>query len=226
MYEADILSVIFTGKILLFLPFLVVACRQDLRTRTVFDSVWILAAAALLPAIIIETAVLGVHNLFNNIAAGILMFLLTFVCFYFKVFGGADCKAFLLIAFFFPPDFLPFIYPTSGFLFSVSFVYSFLFSLISSVPVSVFMNSLVAASVLSLFWALLDFKTGNKTGNKTNSKPGGKTDDKPDGLSFVKWLRLEVPFMLPLLIGFTTAILFGNSVFKILFFVFSFLQGN
>jgi len=222
MYEADILSVIFTGKILLFLPFLVVACRQDLRTRTVFDSVWILAAAALLPAIIIETAVLGVHNLFNNIAAGILMFLLTFVCFYFKVFGGADCKAFLLIAFFFPPDFLPFIYPTSGFLFSVSFVYSFLFSLISSVPVSVFMNSLVAASVLSLFWELLDFKTGRKIGNKI----GNKISSEPNDFSFSKWLRLEVPFMLPLLIGFIATILFGNSVFKILFFIFSFLQGN
>jgi len=222
MYEADILSVIFTGKILLFLPFLVVACRQDLRTRTVFDSVWILAAAALLPAIIIETAVLGVHNLFNNIAAGILMFLLTFVCFYFKVFGGADCKAFLLIAFFFPPDLLSFIYPTSGFLFSVSFVYSFLFSLISSVPVSVFMNSLVAASVLSLFWELLDFKTGRKIGNKI----GNKISSEPNDFSFSKWLRLEVPFMLPLLIGFIATILFGNSVFKILFFIFSFLQGN
>jgi len=151
MYEADILSVVYAGKILLFLPFLVIACRQDIQTRTVSDSVWIVAAAAILPAIIIETSVLGLYSLFNNIAAGILMFLLTFVCFYFKVFGGADCKAFLLIAFFFPPDIFSFIQPISGFSFSVFLIYSFLFSLISSVPVSVFMNSLVAASVFSLF---------------------------------------------------------------------------
>jgi len=213
MYDADILSVIFAGKVLLFLPFLMVACRQDLRTRTVSDSVWILAAATLLPAIIIETSVSGAYSLFNNIAAGILMFLLTFICFYFKIFGGADCKVFLFIAFFFPPDLLSFVHPVSGFSFSVSFAYSFFLSLSSSVPVSVFMNSLVAASVLSVFWVLLDFKTGDKSG-------------KTGGFSFAKWLRLEMPFMLPLLIGFITAILFGNSVFKILFFVFSFLQGN
>jgi len=203
MYEADILSVIFAGKILLFLPFLAIACRQDLRTRTVSDSVWVLAAAALFPAIMIEISVLGLSGLFNNIAAGILMFLLTFVCFYFKVFGGADCKAFLLIAFFFPPDLYSFIHPVSGFSFPV---YSFLFSLISSVPASAFMNSLVAAFVFSLFRILWDFKTG--------------------GISFAKWLRLEIPFMLPLFIGFITAVLFGNSVFKLLFHIFIFLQGN
>jgi len=154
MYEADIFSALFfisAGKTLLFLPFLAAACRQDLQSRTVSDSVWVLSAAVLLPVIIAEVSVLGVYSLFNNIAASGLMFLLTFVCFYFKVFGGADCKAFLLIAFFFPPDIFSFIQPISGFSFSVFLISSFLFSLISSVPVSVFMNSLVAASVFSLF---------------------------------------------------------------------------
>ena len=208
-----------------------------MKSRTVSDIVWVLAAAVLLPVIIIEASVLGWGNLFNNIVAGILMFLVTCICFYFKLFGGADCKAFTLIALFFPPalyppsstaaDFSHSIYSLSIHslpiyslsihslpiyslsihslpIYSLSIhslpVYSFLFDLISSVPVSTFMNSLIAAAVFSVFRPFWGFKPGS--------------------ISFTKWLQLEIPFMLPLFIGFIAAILFGNSVFKILSFIF------
>jgi len=220
VFETDILSVIYIGKILLFLPFAALACLHDLRSRTVPNSVWVIAAAAMFPMIVIEAAVFGIHVLFNNAAAGFLMFLWMFVCFRFKIFGGADCKAFILIAFFFPPDLLSFVsfiffgsftstgYVASGF---PSFVYSpvvyspavytpaiysLIFDLISSVPVSAFMNSLLAAAVFSLFRLLWDFKNGSA--------------------SLVKWLGVEMPFMLPLFVGFVTAVLFGNFVFKLI----------
>ena len=202
MFGTDIPSVIFTVKIILFLPFLIAAAFQDLRAETVSDSVWAAAAAVLLPVIMIDAFFGGLQGPVRSAAAGILMFVFASVCFYFKIFGGADCKVFVLLAFFFPPDFCSF---------SFSFMPSFpllIFSVFSSFPVSVLMNSLAAAVLFSFFPMLQRFGA----------------DMRDIGCLF----RFEVPFLFPFVLGFITAAVFGNLIFKTLslIFVFVFFQGN
>lgn len=198
MFGTDILSVIFAVKIILFLPFLAAAAYQDLRTKTVSDSVWAALAAVLLPVIVIDVVFGGLPSLIQSAAAGILMFAFASVCFYFKIFGGADCKAFVLLAFFFPPD-------ISSFSFMPSFPL-LIFFIFSSFPVSVLMNSLAAAVLFSFFPMLQCFG-----------------DDSRD---ISRLLRFEVPFLFPFVLGFITAAVFGNLIFKTLFLIFVFLQGN
>jgi Type IV leader peptidase family. len=181
----DSLSAIRFLKIALFLLFFAEAARQDFLTKTVSDSVWEILFLLLFPTVIFETFLFGFHYFFDILASVLIVFLFSFIHFYLGIFGGADCKAFLLIAVFFPIRFSSSADP---------FFLSSFFSVFSSFAFSVLVNSLFFAAVFSLsFFLSLFFSVPHS-----------------DRFSLKHLLLLKIPFFIPLFFGFLTAAVVGN----------------
>ena len=189
MTLSDPSSAIRFFKIALFLLFLAEAGRQDFLTKTVSDSVWKILFLLLFSTAIFETFLFGYRYLFDIFASVLIVFLFSFIHFYLGVFGGADCKAFLLIAFFFPIRFSS----AAG-----SFFLSSFFSVFSSFAFSVFINSLFFAAVFSLSFSLFLLAVSN-----------------PDRFSLKHLLLLKIPFFISLFFGFLTATVVGNILFPV-----------
>jgi len=188
MTFSDPSSAIWFFKLALFLLFLAEAGRQDFLTKTVSDYVWEILFLLLFPTVIFETFLFGYHYLFDLFASVLIVFLFSSLHFYLGIFGGADCKAFLLIAFFFPIRFSSAV---------GSFFLSSFFSVFSSFAFSVFINSLFFAAVFSLSFSLL----------LTVSDSGS--------FSLKHLLLLKIPFFIPLFFGFLTAAVVGNILFPV-----------
>ena len=187
MTLSDPSSAIRFFKIALFLLFLAEAGRQDFLTKTVSDSVWEILFLLLFPTAIFETLLFVFPYLFDLFASVLIVFLFSLIHFYLGIFGGADCKAFLLIAFFFPIRF------SSA---ADSFFLPFFFSVFSSFTFSVFLNSLFFAAVFSLSLLLLAVSDSGR-------------------FSLKHLLLLKIPFFLPLFFGFLTAAVVGNILFPV-----------
>jgi hypothetical protein len=187
----DSLSAIRFLKIALFLLFFAEAARQDFHTKTVSDSVWQILFLLLFPTVIFETFMFGFHYFFDILASVLIVFVFSFIHFYLGIFGGADCKAFLLIAVFFPIRF------SSS---TDSFFLSSFFSVFSSFAFSVLVNSLFFAAVFSLsfFLSLFFFSVPNS-----------------GSFSLKRLLLLKIPFIIPLFFGFLTAAIVGNILFPV-----------
>ncbi|WNY28936.1 hypothetical protein MmiEs2_11490 [Methanimicrococcus stummii] len=102
MNETEILTIAAVFKIILYLTVLFIASIQDLKSRTVSDKLWLTSFLLLIPAILLETSAAGFSHLIDILFSFILFFIFSALCFSTQIFGGADCKAFLLIAIGFP----------------------------------------------------------------------------------------------------------------------------
>jgi len=203
----------------LFLFVLILASISDFRTRAVSDSLWIVLILFLFPIAFFEIFLFGFPYFFDIFLSSTIIFVFAAFCFYFKIFGGADCKAFLLMAAFFPIRFSA-LYPffdfhnLSGFLFSI-------FSLIlSSFIVSVLMNALLLSLIfLIIYSGIFIFHThffSLSFLNNSQKQFQASLLVKPS-------LNSEFPFFIPLLGGFLAALLFENIIFRGLVFLIRFL---
>ncbi|MDV0446954.1 hypothetical protein MsAg5_08220 [Methanosarcinaceae archaeon Ag5] len=145
----DFLSLLFKIKILLCLFFLAAASRQDLKTRTVSDSIWIKLLFCSLPILIIETYFLGISHVISIVGTVFLMFAISAALFYFRIFGGADTKALICLSILFPED------PISFF---------------ESAAMTTLMNSVIFIFVLPIFLLLKNIKNFKQQ----NTKPALK----------------------------------------------------
>jgi len=188
-------------KYFFFILAFILASRQDFQSRLVSDSIWFCLIFFLFPVIAAEIFVLGVSHFFDIAVSVCLVFIFAAVCFYFRIFGGADGKAFLLIAAAFPIEFsaLFFNHPESD-----SQFYFLLFGfavLFSSFFISVLMNSLLLSLIFVLIRAgiILFFQKNNQS---------------------IQSISAPVPFFIPLTGGFLAAALFGNLIYQGLLFIF------
>lgn len=127
MKSDDFLSFISAAKIIFVLFILAVASAQDIRSRTVSDKIWIAGIFLLFPMTIFETVLIGFSYPLQIIVSSSLFLFLSSFFFYFKIFGGADCKAFLFLSVVFSIPFFEYTHPLQ---------------ILFSIPISVFMNSL------------------------------------------------------------------------------------
>ena len=185
-------------KSFFFILAFILASRQDFQSRLVSDSIWLCLIFFLFPLIAAELFVLGASHFFDIAVSVSLVFIFASACFYFRIFGGADGKAFLLIAAAFPIEFsaLFFNHPESDSRFY--FLLSGFALLFSSFFISVLMNSLL----LSLIFVLI--RVGTVRFLRINNQSIGA----------------PIPFFIPLTGGFLAAVLFGNLIHQGLLFIF------
>ena len=82
--------------------FLLYSCRSDLRTRTVPNELWGVVFVAALPLVIADVLVRGSEYLLHTIIAVMGIYMVVYVLFRLKVFGGADAKAIIALSFIIP----------------------------------------------------------------------------------------------------------------------------
>ena len=203
----------------LFLFVLILASISDFRTRTVSDSFWIVFIFFLFPITFFEIFLFGFPYFFDIFLSSTITFVFAAICFYFQIFGGADCKAFLLMAAAFPICFSTLylffdFHNLSDFLFSI-------FSLIlSSFIVSVLMNALLLSLIfLTIYFCIFIFHTHFFSLSFLNNYQ----KQFQASLLVKPSLNSEFPFFIPLLGGFLAALLFENIIFRGLVFLICFL---
>ncbi len=193
---ADALPFIFFLKSVVLLFFLCAACVSDLRTRSVPDSLWLAAFLTLFPMIVAEIFIIGFSRLFDISVSAVFVFLFSAACFSLHIFGGADCKVFLLISIAFP--------------FGQSDLFS-LSDLFSSVPFTVLFNSLLLSLIFLFSFFVIRFFKRIHSERLTDSSAGL--------VSAGQMLTFSFPF-LPSITGGLILAFCGINLFWILFFFF------
>ncbi len=89
-------------KILICLPFLLYASYSDIKTRRVSNDVWKLMIVAGSPFILYEIIVYGLSHIIHLMISFGFIFVFVYILFYLNAFGGADAKAFMVIALIIP----------------------------------------------------------------------------------------------------------------------------
>lgn len=89
-------------KVLVCLPFLLYACYCDIKTRQVSNKLWYWMLIATAPFIIYQIIMLGWPYVIRTLLSFIIIFILGYILFELKAFGGADAKALMVIALIFP----------------------------------------------------------------------------------------------------------------------------
>lgn len=193
---------LFVFKFILFLTALIAASLQDLRTRTVSDSIWVFLILSVFPVIITEIFVIGSFSLLDIFISASIMFLICSFSFALHIFGGADCKIFVLISAAFPFPFSAFVLASASV--SIVNIYSFTAALFSGAGISVLMNSLLLSLI---FMTILFFIQLFQNFRSFASDP----------LSFFIFLKnhliQKIPFLVPITAGFVAYFLFGNLIF-------------
>ena len=95
-----------TSSFVLCILMLSYACYSDLRTRTVSNKVWGVFFVAALP-ITLYKLIVGDVSLFHTVAAVLLVYGVGVTLFHLHVFGGADAKALIALAFLYSSPLLP-----------------------------------------------------------------------------------------------------------------------
>ena len=183
------LSFIFVLKSAVFLLLLLTASVQDIRTRTVSDSVWIIGLILILPLVAIEIVICGIPRLLILFISAVFFFLFSLVCFSLRLFGGADCKAFLILSVLFPIE--------GG-------------DILNSLSFLVLFNSLLLSIVFAIFYIFKEFnffKCPSLASKKLTSKEFPVKDI----------LKLQTPFFPAMAGGFILS-LCGVHLFFFLFF--------
>ncbi|WNY27558.1 A24 family peptidase [Methanolapillus ohkumae] len=133
----------FIKTVLCFL-FLTAAGYQDIRTRTVPDSLWGKLLLLTFPILILETMKIGAEigigsgfqYIFQIFFSGLLMFVASTGLFYMKIFGGADAKALICLSLIFPVSFAD------------------IFSALNSIALATLLNSVLFVSFLPILFFL------------------------------------------------------------------------
>jgi Type IV leader peptidase family. len=215
----DISFFLYLFKSSLFLFVLILASISDFRTRTVSDSFWIVLILFLFPITFFEIFLFGFPYFFDIFLSSIIIFVFATICFYFKILGGADCKAFLLMAAFFPIRFSA-LYPFFDFHNLSDFLFSIFSLILSSFIVSVLMNALLLSLIfLIIYSGIFIFHTHFFSLSFLNNYQKlfqASRLAKP-------FLNFEFPFFIPLAGGFLAALLFENIIFRGLVFLIQFL---
>jgi preflagellin peptidase FlaK len=90
------------AKVLLCLPFLLYSCYSDIKSRRVSNNLWLIMLAVFLPLILYELIHYGLTYLMWMGISFAVIFVFTYVLFYFGALGGADAKALMLLSLIFP----------------------------------------------------------------------------------------------------------------------------
>ena len=203
----------------LFLFVLILASISDFRNRTVSDSLWIVLILFLFPIAFFEIFLFGFPYFFDIFLSSTIIFVFAAVCFYFKIFGGADCKAFLLMAAFFPIRFSA-LYPFFDFHNLSDFLFSIFSLILSSFIVSVLMNALLLSLIfLIIYSGIFIFHTHFFSLSFLNNYQKQFQVSRLAKPS----LKSEFPFFIPLVSGFLAALLIENIIFRGLVFLICFL---
>ncbi|MDV0446081.1 hypothetical protein MmiAt1_16940 [Methanimicrococcus sp. At1] len=192
MNTFDLLAAVTFVKIILFSAVLFIAAVQDFRTQTVSDNLWLTASFLLMPIIILEISAAGISHFADVVFSFIFFFFFSAICFSLRIFGGADCKAFLLIAAGFP---IPIVSAVQNFQSTGYFSLFDLFDLFLSFPFAVLFNSLL----LSLIFILVFFFKPDK---QFCSAGGFNTKNNSRQSLFQKMFELRFPFLPSIAGGF------------------------
>jgi len=204
-----ILEIIYFLKIAITSLFLVEACKLDLKERRIPDTLWKKLLAIMLPLMAIELTirVRGVEIL--PLFQILIVFSIAYLLFRSNAFGGADAKAFMLLAIIFPfyPKFACF--PIAGDAWGM-------FAL------STLTNTILIAPVYLIYLLILKSNPGPRFGRIDNKWFIGYCVDKDRVPAFHTiiakdrtgkiWVTPQVPYMIFITAGFFTSVLIGNPI--------------
>ncbi len=226
-------------KVLYCLPFLFYACWSDWKTRRVSNRLWLVMAGLGTPFLALDPP--GGLSLAVSV---VFVFVFAYLAFEFGLFGGADAKALIVLAYLFPvtPTLdlggvsMPFM-PSPG-LFALSVLGNGLvFSLV--VPLAILIRNLksgvkkplryifigyrLPVSELRGHLRLMEEPVETEKGVEFRYKRGGIPLDV--GIAKLRklakkdsevWVTPAIPFIIPLTLGFLTAIVYGDIIFNII----------
>lgn len=212
MLNSDVLSILFVLKSAYILVFLLFASFCDIRTQTVPNRLWTTAFWSIFPFIIAEIFILGLPHLFDILISGTVFFLFSSACFFLRIFGGADCKAFLLISLVFPIKASDFFNIFNS------------FDLFSSFPFAVLFNSLLLSLIFSIFFIFFRFFKDFQKPVFPQFPEYSDISESAGKISVKQILMLRTPFLPSLTWGFVFAVSRINLFDSFFHFFFSLLS--
>ncbi len=149
-------------KVIVALPFLIYACKVDLRERRVPNKLWRYMLAVFIPIVVIEFF-LTQFNIFMALIQFSLIFVLAYALHYTGLWGGADAKALILLAVAFP------VYPQLWFMPALNKGFGILaFSTLS--------NAVIFSPAVVLYVFLKNLRQGIKGGKLLHYFTGYRVD--------------------------------------------------
>jgi len=233
--ESDLLYLV---KFIVLLIIFIVACIFDLKKRIVPNKIWLFAILMALPLNVYEYILLK-YNLINPLLWIAFIFVISYAMYLFDFFGGADVKALVTLAIFFPayPKF--FCFPLLNFHFSLAFatlsnsvifasIILFFFLLknlkkegLKNFKLVYFFGFKVKIEEIPKFYNLLQFVTheGEVQFTLKGVEPSQEIIEnlKSRGIKEV-WVTPALPFIVFITVGFILAVFIGNLIFLLFSF--------
>ncbi|WP_236609676.1 A24 family peptidase C-terminal domain-containing protein [Archaeoglobus sulfaticallidus] len=244
---AAMLEIITLVKIILAMIFLLYACVLDLRYRIVPNRLWKYMVAVLTPILVLEfvTAKYSLSTIIFSVMQFVMMFVFSYLLYSLGTYGGADAKAFIVMAYIFP------VYPAVMGLPLLNKGFGiFAFSVLSnSVIVSpalliitfirnlrreglrdlkgnflyYFVGKRVKANSIPEFHSVLEFV--DDSGKIVRVRRGIEVDEKvrkklmkayDEGIIDRVWVTPNLPFLLFITAGFIISVVIGDILYLIL----------
>ena len=233
----NILIIFNTIRLIVGIAILSYASYTDIKTRRASNILWVLMGVIGAILIIIQYFSIGFENLYYLLFIPIMIGLVYLLFQLRLIFGGADAKALMAIAILVPiepvidqiPLFKGGIMPFSWSIFSNSLIIFII------IPISLFIFNIIKKNI-QLPYAFLGYKMNIKKAKEKFVWPleklvDGKRkfiympkdfDTKAELNEFEKnniteiWVTPKIPFMIPLLIGFIFAFIFGDILFYLI----------
>jgi len=233
-----ITDLLYAIKVILAIPFLIYACKVDLKERKVPDRVWRYMLLIFLPVVFVEY-ILTHFNLIFAIVQFAFIYSLSYILFRLGMWGGADAKALMVLSASFPvfPEIsaLPLVNKGFGILAfstlsnSVIFspavvIYVFLRNLKSGLkngnPIYYFTGYQVDADKIPRFHNLLEFiEEGKLVRVNKGKEPDEKMlmelrNTKIAGKIDKVWVTPGLPFLVFITAGFLISVIIGDVLFE------------
>lgn len=237
-------DVFYLAKIIIATLFLLYACKLDLRYRRVPNRLWKWMLAVFIPLDILEYFLIG-YDLVFALIQFVIMVAFSYFLYIIGAYGGADAKAFMVLAIAFPiyPEIWIFPLINTGFgIFSFSTLsnsvifspvilfYMFLRNIMKEGLKNIkgnlfyyFIGFRVDAANVPRFHNLLEYIDGH--GELVRLKRGVEPDDKvlqrlkkarEKGELEKIWVTPGLPFLIFITIGFFVSIILGDVLFEII----------
>jgi preflagellin peptidase FlaK len=227
-------------KVIAATPFLLYACKVDLKERRVPNLLWKYMIVIFVPLIGIEFFMFK-FNVITSLVSFFIVFVLSCALYYGGMYGGADAKALIVLAVVFP------VYPKILFFPLINQGFGiFAFSVLS--------NSVIFSPIVILYVFLRNLKDGLKDGNPIYYITGYRVDagnvprfhnllEYFDGKKIVRlmrgiepnekmlsdlkkakksgkvdkiWVTFQLPFLCFITLGFFISLLIGDILFEVI----------
>jgi|Deesub1362A_J573_1020465.scaffolds.fasta_scaffold00018_95 preflagellin peptidase FlaK len=232
-----------TARILISTPFLLYACYTDIKERRVTNRVWIIMGTLGLFIDAIELPSLGWSFIKFFLFQVVFIFVLAYLMYYLGAYGGADAKALMALSLMFPfypaiSSYFPVFRTQVGIFAFTVFSNAVVLSLV--LPILMFVRNFVLLKkdfLKNPYYSVVGYQVDvdkipfhaklleyPENGRLVRSRRGiWLTSDLEKELKAMKlkgvekiWITPGIPFLIPITIGFYTALFVGDILFTFL----------